>query len=302
MARKTGGTRKKPIISSDRSLLPPSGDPPLLGLDPEEDVATDIEDQIVQKGQEGRLRRSAKLEALAQVRMLKELLGEKLGMTMRGRRKSLAVMSAKKDGGSGAGAGRFVKYRQLAFLLSYSQMGNVRRACMSAHITPSSHYRWLRESEEEGGDGKYMECFQDVLEMAADLMEEEATRRAIRGIEEPVFYKGEVVGHIRKYSDLLLIFMLKGARPEKFRDRFEVSRSSEDIAKLAKLLGVSNQEVQTAMTGGGVRMLSAGGEGEGEGEPESKSKSKSDSKKAPEESTVIDAEIIVGTPGEGEGG
>ena len=37
------------------------------------------------------------------------------------------------------------------------------------------------------------------------------------GVEQPVFYKGEVCGLVRKYSDVLLIFLLKGLRPEVYR-------------------------------------------------------------------------------------
>ena len=58
-------------------------------------------------------------------------------------------------------------------------------------------------------------------EEAADTLEAEARRRAIEGVEEPVFHKGERVGTVRKHSDLLLIFLLKGARPQKFRDNYQ---------------------------------------------------------------------------------
>ena len=58
-------------------------------------------------------------------------------------------------------------------------------------------------------------------EEAADTLEAEARRRAIEGVEEPVFHKGQRVGTVRKYSDLLLIFLLKGVRPQKFRDNYQ---------------------------------------------------------------------------------
>ena len=37
----------------------------------------------------------------------------------------------------------------------------------------------------------------------------------------PVYYQGKEVGQIRKFSDTLLIFLLKGARPETYRERHE---------------------------------------------------------------------------------
>ena len=57
------------------------------------------------------------------------------------------------------------------------------------------------------------------------MLEAEARRRAAIGVDEPVFYKGKVVGHIRKYSDNLLMFLLKAHWPEKFRDNYGVEHS-----------------------------------------------------------------------------
>ena len=81
-----------------------------------------------------------------------------------------------------------------------------------AKVGRRSHYDWIRDAE-------YAAMFQEAKEQAADHLECEARRRAVEGVEEPVYYKGEVCGTIRKYSDLLLIFLLNGARPEKYRDK-----------------------------------------------------------------------------------
>jgi len=51
----------------------------------------------------------------------------------------------------------------------------------------------------------------------------EADRRALHGVEEPVFHRGEVCGFVRKYSDNLLMFRLKALQPEKYRERHEVT-------------------------------------------------------------------------------
>ena len=39
-------------------------------------------------------------------------------------------------------------------------------------------------------------------------------------MDEPRFYEGEVCGYVRKYSDTLLIFLLKARRPAKYQDHF----------------------------------------------------------------------------------
>ncbi len=64
----------------------------------------------------------------------------------------------------------------------------------------------------------------DALEEATDLLEAEARRRAVTGIDEPVFYKGKVVGSTKKYSGRLLMFLLEAYNPQMFRDGGKVEQ------------------------------------------------------------------------------
>jgi hypothetical protein len=59
--------------------------------------------------------------------------------------------------------------------------------------------------------------------VALDLLEKECVRRALVGWKEPVYQGGKELGTIRKFSDNLLIFLLKGKRPEVFRERHELT-------------------------------------------------------------------------------
>lgn len=104
--------------------------------------------------------------------------------------------------------------QQLAFLASYKENGNVRLACEAAEIGRRTHYDWVTEDE------VYAKAFAEAKEEAADALEEEARRRAVDGVEEPTgWYQGEPGGYVRRYSDTLLIFLLKGTRPQKYRER-----------------------------------------------------------------------------------
>ena len=58
----------------------------------------------------------------------------------------------------------------------------------------------------------------EAMDVAIDSLENEARRRAIEGVREVVYYRGEQIGEVTKYSDTLLIFLLKGARPSKYRE------------------------------------------------------------------------------------
>ncbi len=54
-------------------------------------------------------------------------------------------------------------------------------------------------------------------------LESEANRRAVEGVEKPVgWHRGQPGGYVRDYSDTLLIFLLKGLRPEKYQERLEL--------------------------------------------------------------------------------
>ena len=66
-----------------------------------------------------------------------------------------------------------------------------------------------------------MEAYQAAVNDALDSLEEEARRRAHDGWQEPVYQGGKQVGTVQRFSDNLLMFLLKGKRPEVFRERFE---------------------------------------------------------------------------------
>ena len=81
-------------------------------------------------------------------------------------------------------------------------------------------------------DTDFAAAWDDAYETGTDVLEDEAKRRAVDGVQEPVIYQGklsmtkddkgnDIPLTVRKYSDTMLIFMLKGRRPEKFKDRHE---------------------------------------------------------------------------------
>lgn len=93
--------------------------------------------------------------------------------------------------------------------------GNVARACEAVNIGRTAAYEWRKDDEE------FSKAWDEAVEAGLDELEQEARRRAFEGTEEPVFYKGSECGYVRKYSDTLMIFLLKGGRPEKYKDRVE---------------------------------------------------------------------------------
>lgn len=79
-------------------------------------------------------------------------------------------------------------------------------------------YRYLRDNDE---------AFAARLEIAenasTDLLINEARRRAVEGVSESTgWYKGRAGGAVQRYSDNLLMFLLKQRDPS-FKDKWEIT-------------------------------------------------------------------------------
>lgn len=100
-------------------------------------------------------------------------------------------------------------------------------------------------------DADFEAACEEALEEACDYLEAEMRRRAFEGVEEPVFYQGEEVGTVRKYSDGLAMFLMKGYRRRKFGDKQEITGANggplstvdetKKAARLAALLSLAKQ-------------------------------------------------------------
>jgi hypothetical protein len=101
--------------------------------------------------------------------------------------------------------------KKRAFLAAYGETCNIGRAAKAAGIDRQSHYDWL------AADENYRQAFKAAREQAVDALEDEAVRRANEGVERAVTVAGERE-IVKEYSDTVLIFLLKGARPERYRD------------------------------------------------------------------------------------
>ena len=118
--------------------------------------------------------------------------------------------------------------RRRLFLRAFATRGIVLEGCRAAGVSRSTVDKWREQSE------WFEELYCIAIEEAADRIEAEAIRRAVDGYDEPVIYQGmpttvvdPVTGEqrqltVRKYSDALMALVLKGARPEKYRENHKV--------------------------------------------------------------------------------
>ncbi len=101
-----------------------------------------------------------------------------------------------------------------AFLAAYSTVMTVRHAASIAGISRTTHYEWLKT------DPEYAKAFEQAKLDACDMLEKEALRRAVAGVEEVTYDKeGKVVSTKKRYSDTLLIVLMKANMPDKYIER-----------------------------------------------------------------------------------
>jgi hypothetical protein len=108
---------------------------------------------------------------------------------------------------------KFDEEKKKRFLELLKETANITKSCEAVGISHNcyrDHYK---------ADAEFRELADEAYEYAGDLLEQEARRRAFEGVDKPVFYQGDVCGAIREYSDTLLIFLLKGAKPSKYAER-----------------------------------------------------------------------------------
>jgi hypothetical protein len=109
-----------------------------------------------------------------------------------------------------------LQHKKRTFLVAFAETGNISAASRLSGISRQAHYEWMES------DPDYPAMFKAADQTAAENLETEARRRAVQGTLKPVFYKGKECGVVQEYSDTLLIFLLKGAMPGKYKDNVSV--------------------------------------------------------------------------------
>ncbi|MBO6782593.1 MAG: hypothetical protein JJ899_04865 [Alphaproteobacteria bacterium] len=125
---------------------------------------------------------------------------------------------------------RINKALRSRFLETLLETGNVSAAVRASGVHSDRWYRLRRT------DPAFAEEWAFALDQAMDMLEAEAVRRGVTGWQEPVFYGGKQVGSVTRYSDRLLLSLLKAHRPERYGDRVGVAVTS-DLRSLLDEIG-----------------------------------------------------------------
>jgi hypothetical protein len=109
---------------------------------------------------------------------------------------------------------------------------HVRDAAATALVSTVIAYR--RRAEEPA----FAEAWKKAQKVGTQEIEAEAMRRAYHGIEKPVLHKGKVIGYVREYSDRLMMFLLRGWKPEKYREHFHHTHGGDGGGPIPHQIGV----------------------------------------------------------------
>ena len=116
---------------------------------------------------------------------------------------------------------QFVAERQVAFLEALAVSGSVRSAARRARVSHQTCYRARRNSAAFG------RAWDAALVVARGAAEALLADYVMRGVEEEVWYHGELVGHRRRFSDRLLLAHL--GRLDRMRGDARVEALAEDF-------------------------------------------------------------------------
>jgi hypothetical protein len=145
---------------------------------------------------------------------------------------------------------KLTKERRERFLQALADSGSVTAAIAVANTSRTRVYA-LRKA-----DPSFASAWEEAEEIATDRLEEEARRRAVDGVPEPLVSAGKLVRDddgqpiaVRRYSDHLLLALLKAHRPPRcersVRFQLPALRSAADaaVAMAALTAGVAAGEV-----------------------------------------------------------
>lgn len=126
-----------------------------------------------------------------------------------------AKADAAKEAGISLEFGGHTEDTWLTFCQEFMRTGRQDKACKLSGIPRETVYKRTRQ------DVEFAKFVAEVKEILMESLEDEAVRRGRDGWLEPVYFKGEFQGNVRKYDSSLLTFMLIHGKPEKYRPKKE---------------------------------------------------------------------------------
>jgi hypothetical protein len=117
---------------------------------------------------------------------------------------------------------KITKRKRREFLSTLSEGSFIGRACEAIGVTRQAVWKLQR------ADPEFARQVEVARSVGASVLEDEAMRRGLQGVEKPIFQGGKLVGHVREYSDTLLLALLRAHLPEKYTERSKTELTGAD--------------------------------------------------------------------------
>jgi hypothetical protein len=110
--------------------------------------------------------------------------------------------------------------RQVAFIEALAECGCVDSACRRVGISTTAAYALRGQVRAQS----FRLAWDMALDHAIQRLSDAAYSRAIHGVVQPIFYKGEQIGERRRYDERLTMFLLRYRNPERYGAWFDKCR------------------------------------------------------------------------------
>lgn len=132
------------------------------------------------------------------------------------------------------------------FLAALLQKGVLVQAAEAAGVSRNTVLKHRKQ------DPEFDAGVQDAIDGFVDSLEAEAIRRGRDGVDEPVYYEGKQIATIKKYSDGLLILLLRAHLPAKYGQATKLQHTgpgggpiqTQNVSDLSRLTDAELQALQ----------------------------------------------------------
>ncbi len=154
----------------------------------------------------------------------------------------------------------FGEDEKVAFLKAYEEFLTVRQAMIHIGLPGKESLVAHHRKKYPGFNQK----FREARLRNVDKLKEEAIRRAVDGIDKPVFYKGEIVGYERQYSDGILMRLIE-ANDDRYKRagsqvNVGVAGAGKNVQVYVAQFGKETKDARLIQNGTGQRELPEGTE------------------------------------------
>ncbi|GMW00524.1 MAG: hypothetical protein AMXMBFR84_16610 [Candidatus Hydrogenedentota bacterium] len=132
----------------------------------------------------------------------------------------------------------FTLSKREVFLVHIQSGATIEMAAKAVGISRQAAYDLKRKCE------RFSQDWDEAYEVGTEAMEAEAYRRAVHGVKKPIWRGKKIVDYYTKYSDSLLIFLLKARKPSMYRESYK--QKLDAVGSGIIRMGMSEEDLANA--------------------------------------------------------